>query len=142
MWHTVWEWSPLHVTTLQYWIDYWWTSDNHNKSVGAPHCTVWQINFATTLLRPDADRIRRGAARHSVWWLEKFTSISAPIFICKDMDLVFRNSLNKRYGHTAHTFSRLLSDILIWQRFISISSRFQKTDNNSFLLISPADLIT
>ena len=27
------------------------------------------------------------------------------------------NTENKRYGHTAHTFSRLLPDILIWERF-------------------------
>ena len=39
----------------------------------------------------------------------------------------------KRYGHTAHTFSRLLSDILIWERFISISSRFQMTWQQYFL---------
>ena len=39
-----------------------------------------------------------------------------------------RLKTNKRYGHTAHTFSRLLLDILIWGRFISISSRFQMTD--------------
>ena len=26
-------------------------------------------------------------------------------------------TVNKRYGHTAHTFSRLLPDILIWKRF-------------------------
>ena len=38
---------------------------------------------------------------------------------------------NKWYGHTAHTFSHLLSDILIWKRFISISSRFQMFDNNT-----------
>ena len=25
---------------------------------------------------------------------------------------------NKRYGHTAHTFSRLLSDILIWEKLL------------------------
>ena len=49
--------------------------------------------------------------------------------------------LNKRYGHTAHTFSRLLYDILIWERYISISIRFQMT-NNTFLAISPVDLIT
>ena len=28
------------------------------------------------------------------------------------------------------------------ERFISLSSRFQKTDDNAFLAISPADLIT
>ena len=44
--------------------------------------------------------------------------------------------------HIARTFSRLMSNILIWERFISISSRFQMTDNNTFLAISPADLIT
>ena len=49
---------------------------------------------------------------------------------------------NKWYGHTAHTFSRLLCDILIWDRFISISSRFQMNDTNTFLAVSPADLIT
>ena len=49
---------------------------------------------------------------------------------------------NERYGHTAHTFSRLLSDILIWERCISITIRFQMTDNNTFLAVSPADLIT
>ena len=47
-----------------------------------------------------------------------------------------------RLGHIAHTFSRLLSDILIWERFISISIRFQMNDNDTFLAISPADLIT
>ena len=51
-------------------------------------------------------------------------------------------NINKRYGHAAHTFSRLLSNILIWERFISISSRFQMTDNNTFLAVSPADLMT
>ena len=50
--------------------------------------------------------------------------------------------VNKRYGHTAHTSSRLLSDILILERFISISIRFQMIDNNTFLVVSPADSIT
>ena len=50
--------------------------------------------------------------------------------------------LNKRYGHTAHNFSRLMSNVLIWEWFISISSEFQTTDNNTLLTISPADLIT
>ena len=49
---------------------------------------------------------------------------------------------NKRHGHAAHTFSRLLSDILIWERCNSISIRFQITDNNTFLAVSAADLIT
>ena len=25
---------------------------------------------------------------------------------------------NKRYGHTAHTFSRLMLNVIIWERFI------------------------
>ena len=50
--------------------------------------------------------------------------------------------INKRYGHTAHTFSRLLSGILIREGCISISIRFQMTDNNTFLAVSLADLIT
>ena len=58
------------------------------------------------------------------------------------LNTYFNGKTNKRYGHTAHTFSRLLSDILISERCISISSRFQLTDNNTFLAVSPADLIT
>ena len=57
-------------------------------------------------------------------------------------ELYLQRNLNKRYGYAAHTFSRLLSDILICERFISISSRFEMTDNNTFLAICPADLIT
>ena len=49
------------------------------------------------------------------------------------------NQNNKRYGHTAHTFLRLMSSALIEERFNSISSGFQTTDNNT---ASPADLIT
>ena len=50
--------------------------------------------------------------------------------------------INKSYGHTAHTFSRLMSNVLISERFISISSGFQTMDNNTLLAASPADLIT
>ena len=49
---------------------------------------------------------------------------------------------NKRYGHTAHTLSHLMSNVLIRDRFISISSGFQMTDNNSFLAVSPIELVT
>ena len=54
----------------------------------------------------------------------------------------YKNKTNKSYGHIARIFSRLLSDILIWERCISISSRFQMIDNHTFLAVSPADLIT
>ena len=50
--------------------------------------------------------------------------------------------LNKRYGHTAHTFSRLMSSVIIWERYLSKSIRFQMIDNYTFLSISPPDLIT
>ena len=39
-----------------------------------------------------------------------------------------QKKINKRYEYTAHTFSRLLSDILIWEKCISISIRFQMTN--------------
>ena len=48
----------------------------------------------------------------------------------------------KRYGHTAHTFSRLTSNVLICERFISFSSGFQTMNNNTLLAAFPADLIT
>ena len=35
----------------------------------------------------------------------------------------FLNTWNNRYGHTAHTFSRLMPYVLIWERFISINSQ-------------------
>ena len=41
---------------------------------------------------------------------------------------------NKRYGHNAHTFSRLML-IVLFERFISISSGFQMTGNNIFLAV-------
>ena len=40
---------------------------------------------------------------------------------------------NIRFGHTAHTFSRLMPYVLIRERFISMSSGFQMTDDNRFL---------
>ena len=39
---------------------------------------------------------------------------------------------------TQHIISR---NVLILERFISISNVFQTTDNNTFLVVSPADLI-
>ena len=45
----------------------------------------------------------------------------------RDDTLAIRYMNNKRYGHTAHTFSRLISNVLIWERFISIRSGFQTT---------------
>ena len=53
-----------------------------------------------------------------------------------------RGKTNKSYGHTAHPFFRLISNVLIWERFISISYVFQMTDNNTFLVVSPANLMT
>ena len=50
--------------------------------------------------------------------------------------------INKRYGHTAHTFSRLLSDILTWEIFYFYKQLFRMTDNNTFLAVSPANLMT
>ena len=58
------------------------------------------------------------------------------------IQLVSDQKFNKMYGHTAHTFSCLMSNVLIWEWFIYISIRFQMTDNNIFLAVSPADLIT
>ena len=62
--------------------------------------------------------------------------------ISKRTDIVKSKNKKRRYGHTAHTFSRFLSDVLIWERFISISSKFHMIDNSTFLVVSPADLIT
>ena len=42
---------------------------------------------------------------------------------------------NKRYGHTAHTFSRLMLKVIIWGRFIVKRSAFPITDNNTFLAV-------
>ena len=53
-----------------------------------------------------------GTSKVVRWYAIKFTKIL---------------NLNKRYGHTAHTFSRLLSDILIRERFISIDHGAQVT---------------
>ena len=49
---------------------------------------------------------------------------------------------NKRYGHTAHTFSRLISNVLISEIFISTSNVFHMTDNDTVLVVSPANLIS
>ena len=55
------------------------------------------------------------------------------IFFSCELPLILGvgGKLNKRYGHTAHTFSRLMPNVLIWERFIPISSGFQTTDNNT-----------
>ena len=49
--------------------------------------------------------------------IECFTS--KPNALWTFWNLHIKINFNKRYGHTTHTFSRLLSDILIWGRFIS-----------------------
>ena len=39
---------------------------------------------------------------------------------------------HKKYWHTANTYSRLVLNIQIWERFISISNGFQMPDSNTF----------
>ena len=51
------------------------------------------------------------------------------------LNFMGRGKTNKRYGHTAHTFSRLMLKIIIWERFIFIRSAFPITDNNTFLAV-------
>ena len=57
------------------------------------------------------------------------------LYVPNDQSYVSTNFYwdNKRYGHTAYTFSRLMSSVLIWERFISISNVFQMTDNDTFI---------
>ena len=77
-----------------------------------------------------------------VFFIKKKYKKQKRIIGCLDSLEIILHNENKRYGHTAHTYSRLLFDILIWEKFISIIIGFQMTDNNTFLAVSPADLIT
>ena len=89
--------------------------------VAHPSIRIWVIPFTLSFLLHVA----------YMWDLLQLSSVSP----------VMKHLLIKGTG-IPRSFSRFLSDILIWETCISISIRFQMTGNNIFLAVSPAVLIT